>query len=434
MIATLFLLASFFLCLAIGRNILFLAGLIGGALRFRVQTGRESNSLAAFKNPAASSENELSGQSFMILVPAHNEEAGILRTLQSLMEIDYPKNLHSVLVIADNCSDKTAEKARSAGVSVFERTDLVRKSKGFALEDIISMVLKSSSVPPDAFVIIDADTSVQRNLLQVFELELKKGHQAVQCFYGVRNKYSSWRTRLLHWSLGLFNGVWLMGQTGLGLSSALRGNGMCFSRQLLEKIPWKASGLAEDLEFSWILRLAGARVYFTSRACVEADMVSTSGAGAENQRARWEAGRAGLVAQFSETLSKATNFSHWQKWLLETDLRSKGLSSVAAGALAATFAFGLGACCVLFWSSLVPFQNEVYGVLNSGLLFILPAALLFIWATLVVYILSPIFLLSYKFRDCVPLLLSPVYMLWRGLVMIKAKPQEWVRTKRSREE
>src|SRR5437016_5923806 len=66
---------------------------------------------------------------FALLVPAHDEELLITRTVDSLLAVDYPRDLYRVHVIADNCSDETAARARAAGATVHERSDPARRGK-----------------------------------------------------------------------------------------------------------------------------------------------------------------------------------------------------------------------------------------------------------------------------------------------------------------
>ena len=74
-------------------------------------------------------------------MPAHNEESSLSDTINSLMAIDYPRELFEIIVIADNCTDTTAEIARNMAVSVYERKDEVKKSKGYALEWLFEKIL-----------------------------------------------------------------------------------------------------------------------------------------------------------------------------------------------------------------------------------------------------------------------------------------------------
>src|SRR5205823_1926102 len=79
-----------------------------------------------------------------VVVPAHDEEAGIAATVQSLLALDYPRDLFRIFVIADNCSDETAARAREAGATVLVRDDAARRGKVYALEDRKSTRLNSS--------------------------------------------------------------------------------------------------------------------------------------------------------------------------------------------------------------------------------------------------------------------------------------------------
>ncbi|MEI7537058.1 MAG: glycosyltransferase family 2 protein, partial [Comamonadaceae bacterium] len=66
-----------------------------------------------------------------VLVPAHNESANVLPTIESVKVQLGPHDL--LLLIADNCDDDTAELARSAGATVIERNNSQLRGKGYAL-------------------------------------------------------------------------------------------------------------------------------------------------------------------------------------------------------------------------------------------------------------------------------------------------------------
>ena len=204
---------------------------------------------------------------FMVVVPAHDEEAGIAATVISCKSLDYPDPLFQVLVVADNCTDTTAARARDAGARVIERHESTRRGKGYAIQYVIDSLKESREFDDlDALVFIDADSTVQPHLLRRFAQALDRGHDWIQCYDAVANADQSWRTRLMAYAFSLINGVTLQGQSALGLSAGLRGNGMCFSTTGLRRVPWNSRGLAEDLEYSWAVRIAGGRIAF-SRTC-----------------------------------------------------------------------------------------------------------------------------------------------------------------------
>ena len=100
-------------------------------------------------------------------------------------------------------------------------------------------------------MIIDADTTIDRDLLGYFDNDLRGGSDWIQCYYSVANADQSMRTRLMTYAFSLYNGVLLKGLNALGLSVGFKGNGMCFSTRGLKRIPWRAYGLVEDMEYSW---------------------------------------------------------------------------------------------------------------------------------------------------------------------------------------
>ena len=228
---------------------------------------------------------------FAFVVPAHNEAFGIIETITSLRAVDYPRQSFRVVVVADNCTDDTAAVARSAGAQVIERTDDVRRSKGFALSDALPQVIDDPWI--DAVVVVDADSVVSPNVLALCAGRIAAGEQALQIRYGIRNPDDSWRTRLLAVAFACFHDVRSSGRETLGLSCGLRGNGMVFTRRALETAPHRAASLVEDLEHGMDLADAGIRIAYVDGASVLAEMPTTE-EGSRSQRDRWERGRAAL--------------------------------------------------------------------------------------------------------------------------------------------
>ena len=149
---------------------------------------------------------------FLVIVPAYDEGASIAKTVLSCKALQYPASLFDVLVIADNCSDDTASQAREAGARVLERLDANKKSKGYAIEYLIETLMQEGEFDRlDALVIVDADSTVHRALLERFAQELERGRDWIQCYDCVGNADQSWRTRLMAYGFSLINGVTLSG-------------------------------------------------------------------------------------------------------------------------------------------------------------------------------------------------------------------------------
>jgi 1,2-diacylglycerol 3-beta-glucosyltransferase len=229
---------------------------------------------------------------FDLIVPAHEEEAGIARTVRSLLQTDYPPELRRVIVVAHNCSDATAARAEAAGATVLVHDDRCRRGKGYALAAAFEHTLESGFA--DAAVVVDADSLVSPNLLRAFSARLQGGALAIQSGSAVLNAGDSWRTQLMALGLALFNGVRSLARENLGLSCGLRGNGMCLAVTALREHPYRAFSLVEDLEYGIVLGRAGVRIRYAHEAVVASAMVS-SGTAAATQRRRWELGRARLA-------------------------------------------------------------------------------------------------------------------------------------------
>lgn len=237
---------------------------------------------------------------FGIIVPAHDEELLIGDVVSSLMGLDYPKDCYTVLVIADNCTDQTAIRARAAGATCFERFDAVRRGKPYALDWLISRIDLNAY---DAFVIIDADTLVKSDFLRVMEAELNDGHPVIQGYFGVQNPDENWLTRLSILPGILKFRMHFPGKKLLGWSCPLAGNGMCFSADIFRRHGWKAYSIAENWEYYIMLLLEGYCPTSAERAVIYSQVAKSLKTG-KNQRTRWLQGRIDTLARYWRPLAQ----------------------------------------------------------------------------------------------------------------------------------
>jgi 1,2-diacylglycerol 3-beta-glucosyltransferase len=224
-----------------------------------------------------------------VLVPAHDEEPIVGRCVASLRDQTHPAARTRLVVIADNCTDRTAQVAMAAGAEVVERTDDRRGGKGHALRWAMDRLLAAPE-PPDAVVVVDADSVADRELLAHLAGALAGGADVAQAEYLVLADGDSVRARLVSAAFLLFHRVRFGGRAALGMPAFLVGNGMLFSRRLLEARPWNAFTGVEDLEYTIELRLAGFRPRFVGAARVMGP-VPHGYRGMRGQRLRWEGGR-----------------------------------------------------------------------------------------------------------------------------------------------
>ncbi len=350
---------------------------------------------------------------FDVVVPAHDEETGIVRTVESLLALDYPRELFRVWVIADNCRDRTADRAAAAGALVMVRNEPEHRGKGYALAHAFNRSLAEGFA--DAIVVVDADTVASSNLLAAFAGRFEAGAAAIQADYGVRNPRSSWRTRIMTIALATFHGVRSLARERLGLSCGLRGNGMGFSKAVLVAQPYSAFSIVEDLEYGLQLGYAGVRVQYVHEARVLGQMVVTERA-SRSQRHRWEHGRQALIRQH---VPKLLGQAWRRRDLLLLDL-ALDLLVPPLGQLVALNAVGATLCVLAARvnGGVAPFASYVWGASFLGIL---------------LYVVRGWRLSGIGPYGLIDLLWAPVYVIWKLTLRFRGKAQgqdEWIRTTR----
>jgi 1,2-diacylglycerol 3-beta-glucosyltransferase len=364
--------------------------------------------LSASLSPRASSARKLR---FDVIVPAHNEEAVIASVIASLQGIDWPTDQFRIVVVADNCTDETASIATAAGAHVMQRIDREHRGKGYALS--FAFTASRARNWADAVVVIDADAEVSPNLLEAFAQRIESGEHAVQAHYGVSNTNASWRTRLLSIAKAAFHIVRSRARERLGLSCGIRGNGWAVTHTLLDKVPYQAFSLTEDLEYGIDLGMAGYRVAYADEAHSDAEMV-TGEKDARKQRQRWEQGRFRLIRDKTLPLLRQALLKRSKVCLdLALDLIVLPLSYVALNVLILLAVAGF---------ALAKDVSQAWMWVAAGCA-----------ASLVAYILRGWQLSGAGARGLLDLARAPFFLAWKILVMASGRGgKEWVRTKRER--
>lgn len=349
---------------------------------------------------------------FDVIIPAHNEENGIGDVVRSVQSIDWPNDQYRIVVVADNCSDGTAERATEAGANVLVRRNEELRGKGHALAHAFRE--SRAHGVAQAVVVIDADSRVSANLLEAIAARMERGEQAVQVHYGVSNVHASWRTRLMTIAMTAFHQVRSRARERLGLSCGIRGNGWAVTHTLLDKVPYTSFSLTEDLEFGVELGMQGFRVAYADEAHCDGEMVSGE-KDARSQRRRWEQGRMSILRSKTLPLLRRAVTERSRVCLdLALELLVLPLSYVALLAVALTAAAWL----------LAP------GGTRTGPWFVAGAASC---AALAIYILRGWQLSGTGARGLLDLFRAPIFVLWKFAVMVGGRrATEWVRTERER--
>jgi cellulose synthase/poly-beta-1,6-N-acetylglucosamine synthase-like glycosyltransferase len=345
---------------------------------------------------------------FAILIPAHDEEQVIGRLLRSLRSLDYPASHFDVCVVADNCSDATATIARRLGARVYERFDDVERAKGFALRWLLAE-LRSERSTYDAFIVLDADSVVESNLLRVLDARLEAGSQVIQTHYSVLNADASAVAGLRYAALAAVHFLRPLGRSAFGLSCGLKGNGMCFATHILERFAWSWFTLAEDVEFHLALVRAGLRVDFAPETTVLADMPVTL-AQAASQNQRWERGRLQLLRSHLPLLLAGLRLRSWRRIDAAIEQLMPPLS--------------------------VPFALGGVVLVGSLLVAAWPAALFATIAVLaqLAYLAAGLLLVRAPLKAYLALSSAPLYIAWKFSLyahsLINVRATAWIRTAR----
>lgn len=247
--------------------------------------------VAALKTPRpARPLNRADAKRVVVIVPAHNESAGIIPTIGDIRpQLQAGDRL---IVVADNCTDDTAAVAKAHGAEVIERNDSKKIGKGYALGWGIDHI---SPEPPDFVIFIDADCRVEPDVIGSLTATCGKVQRPVQACFLMRTAESS----PIDHSLAEFfflvrNWARPLGLSHLNLPVQLMGTGMAFPWKLIHAAPLASGHLVEDLKLGLDLAAIGKAPFFLPGAKVTSDFPVTS-KGTDSQRQRWVQGHLGMI-------------------------------------------------------------------------------------------------------------------------------------------
>lgn len=350
----------------------------------------------------------------VVLIPAHDEETCLGETLRSVQsQLRFGDR---ILVVADNCADRTAEVARDAGAEVIKRIDSLRRGKGHALSFGVEHLRKSERAPR-VTIVIDADCTAEPGAIEALAARTLAIGRPVQAIYLLDQPPGAGTSQSLLSGMAFLvrNGVRPGGANRLGLPCLLTGSGMAFPWEVLSKAKLDSGNLVEDMQLGIDLAIAG----WPACLCEEARIVGrlpTGTKAALTQRRRWEHGH--LLTAISQVPRLAwTGFRKGRlaPLAMAMDLCVPPLSLLTLLIFAAILASA--AAAVFAGASWGPTEVLVCG-----------AALLFLSLTIG----------CAKFgRASLPaaaLLALPTYLLWKlpiYLGFISHRQIAWIRTPRS---
>ena len=357
-------------------------------------------------------------KTFAVIVAAHNEEQVIGQLIDNLHNLEYPKELYDIYVIADNCTDNKPLIAEQAGAIVCQRNNLEKVGKGFAMEWMFAKLFELER-KYDAVAIFDADNLVHPRFLLEMNNRLCKGDKLIQGYLDAKNPYDTWVSGTFAIAFWVIDHIWHLAKTNIGLSSVLGGTGMCITTDVLKKHGWGATCLTEDMEFTMKSLVEGIKTTWAHDAIVYDEKPLTFKQ-SWDQRKRWAQGQFDVAHRFIPKMLKAG--------IQQRDIR------ILDGCLhllqphfliLSTFFVVISYLQLLF----PPFYTNIYNFMPSELLTII---------MLGQYILPIIILLKIRVKPKAwfYLLLYPVFIYsWIPIVFlgfIHRNEHEWSHTKHTR--
>lgn len=226
---------------------------------------------------------------YAFFIAAHNEESVIANLVQSIKGQKYPQELLDVFVVADACTDETAETARKAGAIVYERNDLARKGKSWVLDYGFDKILNEYPDTYEAFFVFDADNLLSPTYVEEMNKAFDAGYLVSTSYRNSKNFDSSWiSSAYALWFLReakfLNNSRMLMG-TGCAIS----GSGWMVSTRIIQGMHgWDFHTLTEDIQFSTFCAANGIRIAYAPAEFFDEQPLTL--AASWTQRMRWTKG------------------------------------------------------------------------------------------------------------------------------------------------
>ena len=242
---------------------------------------------------------------FAVVISARNESAVIGQLIHSIKVQNYPSELIDVFVIADNCTDNTADVAREAGATVFPRFNSEQVGKGYALDYGFNVILSQyADRGYEAYFVFDADNVLDVNYFREMNKTFDNGAVASTSYRNSKNYDSNWISA--GYAVWFLREAKFLNQARLTLntSCAISGTGFFISAKVIERNGgWKWHLLTEDIEFSANSILEGERISYTPTAILYDEQPITF-RDSWNQRFRWAKGFYQVFWHYGARLAK----------------------------------------------------------------------------------------------------------------------------------
>ena len=226
---------------------------------------------------------------YAILIAARNEKAVIGNLLDSIKKQDYPSDLLTVFVVADNCTDNTAEIARNNGAICYERFDDEHKTKGFALQYLLERIGEDfGRMSFEGYFIFDADNLLNTNYISKMNDAFDSGEKIITSYRNTKNFDENWiaSTYAIHWIRSIRCNH--RARSVFRLATNIQGTGFLFTNEIVRD-GWKYTSLTEDRALTADAVAQGYRISYNDEAMFY-DEQPVNLKIALRQRLRWSKG------------------------------------------------------------------------------------------------------------------------------------------------
>lgn len=243
---------------------------------------------------------------YAVLISARNEETVIGHLIDSIRRNDYPRELVDIYVVADNCTDATAEISRNHGAFVYERFDTEKRGKGYALNYLIGQIFREYGRDHyDGFFVFDADNLLDKQYITQMDRCFSEGHRVITSYRNSKNYSTNWISAgyalwFIREARYLNNSRFL-----LNTSCAISGTGFLVHKDIIKRQDgWKHFLLTEDIEFTVDNVLKQEKVAYCHSAVLY-DEQPTNFRQSWRQRLRWSKGFLQVIRQYGAGLIKS---------------------------------------------------------------------------------------------------------------------------------
>lgn len=226
---------------------------------------------------------------YAFFIAAHNEESVIANLVRSIKAQDYPSELIDTFVVADACTDNTAEEARRAGAIVYERNDLARKGKSWVLDYGFARILEEYPGKYEAFFVFDADNLLSPTYVTEMNKVFDQGYLVATSYRNSKNFDSSWISSA--YALWFLREAKFLNNSRMlcGTGCAISGSGWMVSSRIIQGMNgWDFHTLTEDIQFSTFCAANGIRIAYAPAEFYDEQPIDLKSSW--TQRMRWTKG------------------------------------------------------------------------------------------------------------------------------------------------